>query len=228
MATSMDRSDAAKIEKFDGTNYTTWKYNMKLVLMERGLWGFIDGREVQPGDDDAHKVWKAYQDKSEKAYSLIAMYIDKPLQIHIVNTTHPREAWEIMESQFSFVSVTQIVRLTRKFYAATMNENDDLMQHITLMTTYAQQLRELNEDISPQKFATVFLGTLPPSYDTFVTSLNARKVDELDWDCLKGSLVEEHLKRKEKNGNGPQRERDDALFVRGQPRNHQQNRNNNQ
>ena len=57
------------------------------------------------------------------------------LQIHIVATTNPKEAWEILEKPFAFVSVAQIVRLTRKFYAATMMENDNLMDHLTKMST---------------------------------------------------------------------------------------------
>ena len=32
----------------------------------------------------------------------------------------------------------------------------------------------------------------------FTTSLNGRKGDDLDWDSIKGSLIEEYLKRKEK------------------------------
>ena len=87
-----------------------------------------------------------------------------------------------------------MVRLNRKFYAASMQEGGDLIKHITYMTSLAEQLREMKEDISTKKFATVVLGSLPESYDTFLTSLNARKADELDWDNIKGLLIEEYLK----------------------------------
>ena len=43
------------------------------------------------------------------------------------------------------------------------------------------------------------MGSLPESYDNFLTSLNARSAEELDWDNIKGLLIEEHLKRKEKS-----------------------------
>ena len=69
--------------------------------------------------------------RSVEAYSLIALSFKTSLQVHIVNMTDPKEAWNLLEKQFSFVSVTHLVRLTRKFYAATMKENDDLMEHIT-------------------------------------------------------------------------------------------------
>ena len=45
-----------------------------------------------------------------------------------------------------------------------------------------EQLRELKEEISDKKFAMVVLGSLPESYDNFISSLNARNVEELNWD----------------------------------------------
>ncbi len=91
----------------------------------------------------------------------------------------------MLQKQFKFISITQIVRLNRKFYTANMKEGDNLMEHITYMTSLAEQLRELKEDISARKFATVILGSLPDSYENFISSLNARNIDELDWDNIK-------------------------------------------
>ena len=223
---SDDRRDDMKIEKLNGANYQTWKYNVSLILMEKGLWSFVTGREPAPKATDKETVKKNYCSNSEKAYALISLSVEKPLQIHIVDTTDPREAWEILKNQFSFVSITQVVRLTRRFYQASMKEGDDLMQHLTQMTTYAQQLRDLDEEISPQKFGTVVLSTLPPSYEHFITSLNARKIDELNWDSIKNSLTEEYLKRKDEVG---QQQRNDALITRasnGNNNSHQQQQRN--
>ena len=203
-------SEITKIEPLNGKNYQSWKYNMKLVLMERGLWGFTqEGQEVPPTASAAER--NAYRLRSDKAYSLIALSIEKNLQVHIASTVNPKEAWDILQNHFEFVSVTQIVRLNRKFYAASMKEGDDLMEHITYMTALAEQLREMKEDISSKKFATVILGSLPESYDNFMTSLNARNAEEIEWEDIKGLLVEEFIKRKEKK---EKHSFDDALFVK--------------
>ena len=55
---------------------------------------------------------------------------------------------ENLQKQFDFVSVTQIVRLNRKFYAASMKEGTDLQEHLTYMTSLAEQLQEMKEEIS--------------------------------------------------------------------------------
>ena len=56
---------------------------------------------------------------------------------------------------------------------------------------------------------------MPESYDNFLTSLNARNAEELDWDNIKGLLIEEYLKRKKKN-NGSKTQ-DSALFAKKKP-----------
>ena len=163
-----DIREITKIEYLNGKNYQTWKYNIKLVLIERGLYSFIKGTEAQPAETATEHVKSAYQLRSDKAYSLIALSVEKNLQIHISTTTTPLGAWEILRKQFEFVSITQIVRLNRRFYAATMKADGDIMEHITYMTSLAEQLRDMKEEISDQKFATVVLQSLPESYENFI------------------------------------------------------------
>jgi len=69
----------------------------------------------------------------------------------------------------------------------------------------------MKEEISLKKFTTVVLGSLPESYDNFLTSLNARKVDDLDWENVKGLLIKEFLKRAEKS---EKQEANKALYVK--------------
>ena len=158
----------SKIEKLGGRNYQSWKYNVKLVLMERGLWGFTqEGQETPPAADASAAVRNTFRLWSDKAYSLIALNIEKDLQIHISSVTDPFTTWKILQKQFEFVSVTQIVGLNRRFYAASMKDGADLIQHLTHMTSYDITW------LSSKKFATVVLGSLPELYDNFLTSLNA-------------------------------------------------------
>ena len=216
-------SEATKIEKLNGDNYVTWKFNMKCCLMERGLWGYVTGKIKKPvvkteGDTvSADEVAKSqeklneYELRADKAYSLIALNVEKQLQIHVSSTNSAKEAWESLQKNFEFVSVSQMVRLTRRFYAAQMEEGADLMQHITVMTSLAEQLREMKEDVSSKKFAIVVLGSLPESYENFLISMNARDVEKLDWNDVKGALTEEYMKRKEREEN--KNKSDEALFT---------------
>ena len=188
-----------KIEKLDGTNYKTWKFNCKLLLMSKSLWEIVDGSKEAPAATEDAKVKQNFKSKQNQAYSIIALSISKDIQIFITCTNDPKKAWDILENQFSFVSITQLVRVYRKFYASSMVEGGSIMEHVTKMTQLAQDLREMGKDITSQEFAVVILGSLPSSYDMFVTSLNARGADDLDWESIKGALTEESTKIAEKS-----------------------------
>lgn len=91
-----------------------------------------------------------------------------------------------------------------------MEEGGDILQHITYMTSLAEQLGEMKEILS-KKFATAVLGSLPESYDNFLSSLNVRNADELDWENMKSLLIEEYMKRSDKS---KKNEFDNTLFTK--------------
>ena len=217
-----------KIEKLTGNNYASWKYNVQLVLMQQGLWGLTNGTEACPdikeedkNKDDSVKLLKAWQLRCDKAYSIIALNVEKSIQVYIQSTTDAKKAWKILKDHFEISTVPHVVRLSRRFFAAVMGENEDVFKFITRMTTLAQELRDCGEDISTKKLATTVLGALPPSYDNFLTSFNTVSMNDVNWDNVKSLLIEEYMKRKDRlNRNSDQdthfsipNSSDDALFT---------------
>ena len=85
-------------------------------------------------------------------------YFTKPLYIHFRNT--------------SCSSISYIV-------CSIYEGHYDLMEHIMHMTSQAEQMHEMKE-ISSKNFAPIVLGSLPELYDTFITSLNARHLYEVN------------------------------------------------
>ena len=72
------------IDKLDSTNWTTWKFQMKHLLLAKGLWGFISGTKLLAEDADA--VARAdFQKRShaQRAFSTLVMSISTP-QLYLV------------------------------------------------------------------------------------------------------------------------------------------------
>ncbi len=81
-----------------GKNCQSWKYNIKLVLMERGLWSFVEGNQEVPTEDTTAAVIRnSYRLRSDKAYSLIAL--SECREVHISTTTDPKISWDTLKSQ---------------------------------------------------------------------------------------------------------------------------------
>ena len=60
--------DKWAIEKLNGSNWSTWKFQMKHVLLAKDLWGLVDGTEAEPAEDAAARVLADYRKRSQKAY----------------------------------------------------------------------------------------------------------------------------------------------------------------
>ena len=85
------------------------------------------------------------ESKSNQAYSIIVLSIKKEIQTYITSISDPKEAWDTLEKQFSFVSITQLVRVYRKFYVSSMGEGGNVMEHITKMSQLSQDLRKMGK-----------------------------------------------------------------------------------
>jgi hypothetical protein len=57
------------------SNYRTWKFSMKMVLMSKDIWGVVDGSEVKADED------KEWEKKDQKALALISLSVTQ-LELH--------------------------------------------------------------------------------------------------------------------------------------------------
>jgi hypothetical protein len=164
-----------RIEKLNGQNYQAWKFQVTLLLVEKGLKGFVDGTVTPPDASDFtgidagaqyRKAQESFEERKGRAWALICLNVETDLMVYLEGTTTAQEAWDVLANTFEARSVTQLVRLSRRFYASALPEGGNVIEHITAMTMLRKQLKEQGEEISSQKFAVTLLGSLPDSYDT--------------------------------------------------------------
>ena len=81
------------IDKLDSSNWITWKFQMRHLLMAKGLWKYIDGSE--PLAEDATEAARTkFNEKSQKTISRIVMAITT-LQLYLViSCEQPKDAWD--------------------------------------------------------------------------------------------------------------------------------------
>ena len=75
------------IDKLDGSNWTTWKFQMKHLLLAKGLWGVVDGTE-EPADDAAAEIHAEFRKKLQKAFSTILLAISASQLYPVTSCEH--------------------------------------------------------------------------------------------------------------------------------------------
>ncbi len=44
-------------DRFDGSNYHTWKFRMEMILLDKDLWLVVDGTSVRPSTTNGQIAW---------------------------------------------------------------------------------------------------------------------------------------------------------------------------
>ena len=82
------------VDKLNGSqNWITWKFQLKHLLLAKGLWKYVDGSAVLAEDATAEQRTK-HQSESQKAFSTIAMSVNAS-QLYLI--TSCEEAWDVLK-----------------------------------------------------------------------------------------------------------------------------------
>ena len=194
MATGGATDERWTIEKLDGgANWSTWKFQMKHLLLAKDLWGFVDGTEPVPAADAAAEVRADYRKRSQKAFSVIVLAISTSQLYLVTSCEQPREAWEALRNQFERDTLANKLLLKKQYFRLEMKEGTSIEQHLKHMKELTERLAAIGAPIAEEDQVVTLLGSLPKSYSTFVTAQEARENASLNY--LQQALAHEEQKR---------------------------------
>ena len=87
----MGEVDKWSIDKLDSSNWMTWKFEIKHLLLAKGLWGIVEGMEVL-GESPTVQQETDFKKRSQKAFSTIVMSISSSQLYPITSCEEPADA----------------------------------------------------------------------------------------------------------------------------------------
>jgi hypothetical protein len=160
------------IDKLDGGNWSTWKFQMKHLLLAKGLWGVVDGSE-ELAESASQETAAQFRSKSQRAFSTIVLAI-KSAQLYLVSSCEdPKQAWNALKKHFERDTLANKLFLKKKYFRTEMKEGTSMEQHLKYMKDIADKLAAIGAPISEEDQVVTLLGSLPGSYATLVTALEA-------------------------------------------------------
>jgi len=163
------------------SNYSTWKLHVKMILMEKNLWGIVDGSEVPPSLSDV-KEYKNYCLRKEKALANIVLAVDPKIYYILGDPKDPQEAWMKIQNQYEGNTFQNRFKLRNQLYHMRLNENEDMNNHIKNMTEIFDKLSVMGESLQEEDKVIHILSSLPKSFNVLVTAIVAQeKVPKLEF-----------------------------------------------
>ena len=206
------------IEKLNDSNFSSWKFQLKMILMDRGLWGYVDGSQVCPVVNErmdeaaiaaARVKIEEWKKKDNSALVQIALTVSKPQLGLIKSAQTAREAWLKVLDIHEAKGLAARVFLRRKFFTTLLQEGDTMREHINKVREMAEQMEAIGAPVTDHDVAMTLFCSLPAQYLPLITSLEARSESELTADFVATRLLADEKRRQELSNQGTA----EAAFV---------------
>ncbi|GBM86803.1 hypothetical protein AVEN_169400-1 [Araneus ventricosus] len=189
--------------KLDGSTYTSWKEDMKVVLMDRGCWSFII--EDKPYPEQATEKEKfEYDWRKQRCYTTIYQGIERKFLPLIRYTTDGKEAWNILKTNFEPTSKARLAVLIDEFFELKFNPVEETIGIFCKRVDEKKtQVKEAGFEIPELLIPLQLIRRLPAEYDHLVQTLYRLKDEEFNHLEVEKQLVNEagriQLKQKDLN-----------------------------
>lgn len=155
------------ITALKGSNYATWKVQIKMLLIKEDLYGFIDGTLSEPADAAAATKFKIRKDK---ALATIVLSIDPKLLYIIGDPTEPKTVWDKLQSTFQRKTWANKLSLRRRMYSMKLSDGGSLQDHLKSFIEIFDELAVVGDALSEEDKVINLLASLPESFSTLVTA----------------------------------------------------------
>ena len=147
--------DKWKIDKLDGSNWPTWKFQMKHLLIAKEVWEHVDGTVQPPGEDEA--ALARHAKAQQKAMAALVMGISSNLIYLVTSCTTPKELWDTLKAQFERNTLANKLFLKRQYFTTKMREGQSVQDHLRCMKEITDKLAALGSAVAEEEQVVVLL-----------------------------------------------------------------------
>lgn len=187
------------IEKLNNSNYYTWKYKIRLLLIKEDVWECITENAPDYVEDSrvANRAIQRWTKKDQKAQAIIGLNVEDAQLVYIRGKDTAAEIWNALKFVHEKDTLTNRVSIYKKIAMLKMKESDKIENHLNEMVGLFQKLEDLGQESDEQWKIGMVFASLPPSYSTLVTALEARKDEDLTWALVQSKIIDEDLRQQE-------------------------------
>lgn len=217
--TTYTSKDVSHIAKFNGTDFSFWKYQVLLVLEQHHLLKVVNGTETCPaptpdaatGAITNQAAINTWTDKDVSARSCIFSSVEDSNRRSLISCKTSAEMWIRLATQYQQNAAESKHIMVQKFYKYEFEEGNNVMTHISTIEGMALQLSDLGTPIDQTQLLTKIIMTLPPSFQNFQAAWDLLPDANKNIGVLTSKLIQAESMNKHYGGN---EEKDAAFFSK--------------
>ena len=186
-----DDNHRLSVKPLDGSNWMTWKIQMKHMLLDKGLWQHITGNAERPA---GREQLTKFEQAAQKANTMIYLHVAQS-QIYVIGDEEdPAVTWKKLSDHFERGTLMTKLQLRKQYFKCEMQEGASVQEHIKEMREMTEKLAVMQSPISKEDQVMTLLGSLPDSYDSLVATLGAQ-ADKMELSLIERSVLDEEARR---------------------------------
>ena len=159
----------------DGTNYSTWKLQIRMLLLNLNLWNLVIGSETQPEGAATSSAVTDFVARSGKALSTIVLSVSPSLLYLIGESNSPVAVWRKLVNHFQKSSWANQFALRKELYSCSMAPNSSICDHIRTITQLFDSLSAVCDNLDDKNRVMLLMSSLPSKFDVLITALQSNK-----------------------------------------------------
>jgi hypothetical protein len=154
--TTYTSKDASHIARFDGTDFSNWKFEISLVLEQHRLLNIVNGTELLPAPviPDAttgvvtnQAAINSWTERDVSARSCIYSSVEHSTRKALVTCTTSASMWAKLHTQYQQNAAEAMHIMIQKYYRYEYEEGNSVMSHITTIESMARQLADYGSPV---------------------------------------------------------------------------------
>ena len=177
-----------RIDQVDHGNYHAWKIQIQHLLNLKGLEDFIV--DDPPSDPELLKIWKKMDGKAQ---ATIGLSLSDDMLENVRDVSSAKEMWSSIKNVFERHTLLNKLSARRKFYTATMADNEPILKFSNRIRQLASTLKNMSVPVSESEMAMALPNGLPDEYHSLISALDTIGSDghELSWAHVKSRVLQE-------------------------------------
>ncbi|CAI7810670.1 unnamed protein product [Closterium sp. NIES-53] len=142
--------DLSAVPIFNGEHFSSWRFKLKVYMMERDLWGFFDGSASKPTSDASTGKKEAWVRKDKKTFAFLV----SKLSPQLVPIVSPK------------------LQACLDFFTVRMKDGESMRAYVNRMEELGKCLVELDASVEDNDWIMTLLAGLGEAWSTVITMLD--------------------------------------------------------
>uniref|UniRef100_T1IZ66 CCHC-type domain-containing protein n=1 Tax=Strigamia maritima TaxID=126957 RepID=T1IZ66_STRMM len=194
----LTRSVASGIAKLDRLNYVQWAIDVRLLLDEKGVWDFAEGKEIEPLPTATASEKAKFVKNKAKSRAIILQSLVSRLQPAAMKCPTAKDVWSHLRKLFEPSSIAREASLVELFYGIRRGEDEELDAFISRLEKAEDDMIAANPKLKPEDHvkAYILLSRVGKSFEMQIQAIYQWEKDKFTYENVLTALLSENNRRK--------------------------------